>query len=102
MTAFWVALAVGSVIALVYVTLAIGTFIRVRRAVLHGDPIERGGADDVVVEEGGFTWKAIGAGIASLGVIVLISLDGAFWYLPPLLALGSAVAVICAFLTDRH
>jgi hypothetical protein len=35
-------------------------------------------------------------------VIVLISVDSVFWYLPPVLAIGSSVAVIAAFLLDRR
>ena len=101
MTAFWIALAVGLVVAAVYITLALRTFLTVRRSVLAGEAIERPG-DALVADEGGFTYKALGAGAASLLVIVLVSVDGAFWYLPPALAIGSSIAVITAFILDRR
>ena len=101
MTAFWIALAVGLVVGAVYVTLALRTFLSVRRAILAGQPVERPG-DALVAAEGGFAWKAAGAGAMSLLVIVLISVDGAFWYLPPALAIGSSIAVITAFVLDQR
>ena len=36
------------------------------------------------------------------GVIVLLGVNSVFWYLPPILAVGSAVAVITAFLVERR
>jgi hypothetical protein len=102
MTVFWIALAVGLLLAVVYVTLAVRTFATVRRSVLAGEALERPGDGLLDVDGSGFTWKAAGAVIASTTVIVLISVDGAFWYLPPVLALGSSVAVIAAFVLDRR
>ena len=40
----------------------------------------------------------------TLGVLVgstLLGVNGGFWYLPAILAIGSSVAVIAAFLIDR-
>jgi hypothetical protein len=101
MTAFWIVVAVGVVVAAVYVVLAVRTFAAVRRSVLLGEAVERPG-DETIADERGFTGKTIAAGCASLAVIVLISVDSDFWYLPPVLAIGSSVAVIAAFLLDRR
>lgn len=101
MTAFWIALVAGLLVGAVYVALAVRTFARVRRAVLAAEDVERPG-DALVADGGGVTWKALGAGAMALLVIVLVSVDGAFWYLPPALAIGSSIAVVAAFLLDRR
>jgi hypothetical protein len=104
MIAFWIAVVVGVAIAVVYVTLAVQAFVRVRGEVLAA--ATAGLAEDLnpdaVEEDGSFTWKALGAVVFSTLVIVLLGVNGAFWYLPVLLAIGSAVAVIAAFVVDRR
>jgi hypothetical protein len=104
MIAFWTALVIGVAVAVVYVTLAVQSFARVRRDVLEA--AAKGEHDDLAVDtlddDGVFTWKALGAVVGSTIVIVLLGVDGVFWYLPPILAVGSSVAVIAAFLIDRR
>ena len=92
MTAFIIALAVGAVVAAVYVTLAVRDIGRLRTAV--AEPAgEVGGSD-------GFTWKAGIGVLASILLLVGISVSPAVWYVLPFLAIGSSVAVILAFLED--
>lgn len=101
MVAFYIALVVGLVTAVVYVTLAVQAFARVRRSVLDGTAEI---ADPVDVYDGqsvGFAWKAGAGVVASTLVIVLISSGPGWWYLVPFLAIGTALAVIVAFLVDR-
>ncbi len=106
MIAFWIAVAVGVVVAAVYIALGVQAFSRVRRDVLadaaYGDRAGLPLNPDDALPEGGFTWKAIGAVLASTLVIVLLGVNSVFWYLPPLLAVGAAVAVITAFLVERR
>ena len=92
MTAFVIALAVGVVVAAVYVTLAVGSIARLRAA----------GADDggTVGGSDGFTWKAGIGVLLSVALLVGISVASAVWYVLPFLAIGSAVAVIVAFLEE--
>ncbi|KGI68952.1 hypothetical protein MJO55_17640 [Mycolicibacterium rufum] len=106
MIAFWIAVVVGVAVAGAYITLGVQAFGRVRRAVLADAAAgERAGLPlnpDDALPEGGFTWKAIGAVIFSTIVIILLGVDPVFWYLPPILAVGAAVAVITAFLVERR
>jgi hypothetical protein len=105
MIAFWIAVAVGAVVAATYVTLGVQAFIRVRNDVLMATATGR--PDDVAAgldddQHDVFTWKAIGAVIFSGLVIVLLGVDGLFWYLPAILAVGSSIAVITAFIIERR
>jgi hypothetical protein len=103
MTIFFIGLAVGLITAVVYVTVAIREFLRVRHQVLHGG--ERAEVESSTVYEGQgrhFGWKTAGGVVASILLLVLVSLSGLTWYLLPILAIGSSVAVIVAFLIDRH
>ncbi|ADT97236.1 MULTISPECIES: hypothetical protein [Mycolicibacterium] len=103
MIAFWIAVIAGVAIGIVYVALGIQTFLRVRRDILTSDG--DAGPDSAGELEGAattFTWKAGAAVIASTSVIVLLGVDSVFWYLPAILAIGSAVAVTVAFLIDRR
>ncbi|CAN3126733.1 hypothetical protein ACNUDN_02460 [Mycobacterium sp. smrl_JER01] len=109
MIAFWIAVIVGGAVAIVYVALAVQAFTRVRRDILTaqdglgatGEPAELAvDAPDTEVH-GVFTWKAGIAVVTSTTVIALLGVNAAFWYLPPVLAIGTAVAVAAAFLIDR-
>jgi hypothetical protein len=105
MIAFWIAAVVAVVVAVVYISLAVQAFLRVRRDVLalaaSGETaeIDTAGLDDDGV---GFTWKALGAVVVSTAVIVLLGVSPVFWYLPVILAIGTAVAVIAAFIIDQR
>ena len=103
MIAFWIAVIVGVAVGVVYITLAVQAFARVRTEVLASattDATQDLSGDDV--DDDGFTWKAIGAVIFSTLVIVLLGVSSVFWYLPAILAIGSSVAVIAAFVIDRR
>jgi hypothetical protein len=100
MIAFWIAVVVGVVVGAAYVALAVQSFVRVRRDVLSGAATAE--LDVIDDEHGVFTWKALGGLGGSTLVIALLGIGGAFWYLPAILAIGSAVAVIAAFLIDRR
>jgi len=100
MTAFILALAIGLAVAVVYVWLAAANVLKVRDRVLAGDPPP----DDPAVYDGqsdGFTVKAGIGAIASVAVLVGVSTWAEFWYVVPFLAIGSALAVVVAFVTDR-
>ncbi|MDT5078517.1 MAG: hypothetical protein QOJ80_3154 [Mycobacterium sp.] len=105
MIAFWIAVVVGVIVGVAYLWLGVEAFLRVRRDVLaiaaSGQPadLDTGG----LVDDGrAFTGKAIGAVVASSAVIALLGVSGLFWYLPVILAIGSAVAVVSAFVIDRR
>jgi hypothetical protein len=67
---------------------------------------ESGQPDDLSTDElgdaGTFTWKALGAVGVSTVVIALLGVNSLFWYVPAILAIGTAVAVVSAFLIDRR
>jgi uncharacterized ion transporter superfamily protein YfcC len=104
MIAFWIAVIVGVAVGIAYITVAVQAFARVRTEVLASattgasDELSSGDVDD----GGGFTPKAIGAVVFSTLVIVLLGVNSVFWYLPAVLAVGSSVAVIAAFVIDRR
>lgn len=104
MIAFWIAVVVGVVVGAAYITLGVQAFFRVRRDVLA--LAESGQPDDLSTDEigdaGTFTWKALGAVAVSTAVIALLGVNSLFWYVPAVLAIGSAVAVVSAFLIDRR
>lgn len=104
MIAFWIAVVCGVLISVVYLALGARSFLRVRRDVLAA--AEQGVVDDVVDFPAdvhrGFVWKALGGVCASTLVIVLLGLNSIFWYLPIILALGTGLAVIVAFLIDSR
>lgn len=106
MTAFWIAVVVGVAVAVAYIALAVATFLRVRTDVLAlaaaGETAELDVATLDEAESGTFTWKALGAVVVSTGVITLLGVSPIFWYIPAILAIGTAVAVVVAFLIDRR
>lgn len=104
--AFWLVTAVGVVVGIAYVTLAVQAFFRVRKDVLA--LAASGETADLDVEAleangaGSFSWKALGAVAASTSVIALLGVSPVFWYLPAILAVGSAIAVTVAFVIDAR
>ena len=105
MIAFWIAVVVGVVVSVVYIALGVQSFLRVRKDVLALAAAGETADLDVTTLEAanprGFALKAFGAVIASTSVITLLGVSPIFWYLPAILAVGSSVAVIAAFLIDR-
>ncbi|MCK0173798.1 MULTISPECIES: hypothetical protein [Mycobacteriaceae] len=106
MTAFWIAVIVGSVVSVLYIGLGVQAFFRVRRDVLAlAAAGETADLDTEALEAndaGSFSWKALGAVVVSTSVIALLGVSPVFWYLPAILAIGSAVAVTVAFVIDRR
>ncbi|TFV61584.1 hypothetical protein E4P42_01445 [Mycobacterium sp. PS03-16] len=106
MIAFWIAVTVGTVVGVAYVALGIQAFFRVRRDVLalaaSGETADLDVAALEASDAGSFSWKALGAVVVSTSVIALLGVSPVFWYLPAILAIGSALAVIAAFLIDRR
>lgn len=102
MTIFWITAVLGGVVGIVYLTLGIQTFARVRRDILAAAGGETTDDPEELPEEmhRGFVWKALGGVSASSLVIVLLGVGGIFWYLPVFLAIGSAIAVIAGFVID--
>jgi hypothetical protein len=101
MTLFYLALALAVVVGAGYLALVGDAFLRVRRQILADEPA--GDADaDYGAQARGFTWKALGGVAASTAVLALISATPSAWYLLPFLSIGSAVAVVVAFLIDRR
>jgi hypothetical protein len=101
MTIFLLALVIGLATAAVYVTLAVQAFLRVRREILAGVDQHAESAPESDRGYRHFGWKAAGGVVASTLLLVLVSTNGLTWYLLPLLAIGSSIAVIIAFLLDR-
>jgi hypothetical protein len=101
---FWIAVICGALVAVAYLALGVRAFMLVRRDVLAA--AARGIPDDIgeLPDEAhrGFVWKALGGVCASTLVIVLLGVNSVFWYLPIILAIGSAMAVIVAFLVDSR
>ena len=100
MTIFWVVAVFGGLVCIVYLTLGVRAFASVRRDILAA-----GGTTDEPGElpaemHSGFVWKALVGVTASSLVIVLLGAGGIFWYLPVILAIGSAIAVITGFVID--
>jgi len=106
MIAFWIAVVVGIIVSVAYIGLAVQAFFRVRKDVLAMAAAGQTADLDVEALEnndaGSFSWKALGAVVVSTSVIALLGVSPVFWYLPAILAVGSAVAVVAAFVIDRR
>ena len=100
MTAFYIALVLGGVIAAAYVALGYAEFQRARRT--YGEATAVANDDDLDAQGRGFTWVALGGVVVSTTLLVLISHAGWAWYILPFLSLGSALAVVTAFVVDRE
>jgi hypothetical protein len=98
MTVFYIVLVIGVVVAVAYLSLAFEEFKRAR----HGRRVADDESPEAFERQGrGFSLVAGGGVVVSTTLLVLISVSGAFWYLLPLLGIGSALAVIVAFVVDR-
>ena len=106
MIAFWIAVIVGSVVGVVYIGLGVQAFLRVRKDVLalaaSGETADLDVDALEANDAGSFSWKALGAVVISTSAIALLGVSPVFWYVPAILAIGSAVAVIAAFLIDAR
>ena len=101
MFAFYLALLVGIGLAAVYLFLVFDGFQRVRREYADGVIPADDAADEYARQRKGFSWVAGGGVLVSSTLLILASVSGSTWYLLPILSLGSALAVVVAFVVDR-
>ncbi|UJA18982.1 hypothetical protein HJD18_01340 [Thermoleophilia bacterium SCSIO 60948] len=100
MSVFLIALAVSAVVGVAYIALAARSFFAIRTRVLAGAP-DGLGSDAVFAAQGhGFNWKAAVGVIVATTVLSLLALGPFFFYVIPFLAIGSAIAVVVAFVID--
>lgn len=102
MTLFYIGAGIGLVLAVIYLIVGSLSFLRIRRELAAGTGID---ADDEldsseVALVPGFTWKATVAVLTSLVLLVIASYSGGFWYVLALSGLGTAAAVIVAFVLE--
>jgi len=80
------------------------SFLRIRRELLNGngvDALQDDEADSSAVAlVPGFSWKATLAVLTSFVALVIASYSGVFWYVLALSGLGTAAAVIVAFVLE--
>jgi hypothetical protein len=100
MIAFYIALVLGTAIAVAYIALGYSEFQRARRT--YGETTEAASDHDLDAQGRGFTWVALGGVVVSTTLLVLISHTSWAWYILPFLSLGSALAVVAAFVVDRE
>lgn len=100
MIAFYIALVLGGIIAIAYIALGYAEFQRARQT--YGEAAEAAEDNDLDAQGRGFTWVAIGGVVVSTTLLVLISHTSWAWYILPFLSLGSALAVVTAFVVDRE
>ena len=109
MTIFYIGTGIGLVLAVVYLVVGTASFLRIRRDLLtvraadgeaESDRVS-GGSNTVSVVPG-FTWKAGLAVFASFLILVAASYGSSVWYLMALGGLGTAAAVITAFVSERR
>ncbi|MCV7217221.1 hypothetical protein H7J51_18270 [Mycobacterium crocinum] len=103
MTLFYLGAGIGVLLAAVYLTVGTLSFLRIRRELAQGNGIDAL-ADEVDSSEialvPGFSWKASLAVLTSFVLLVIASYSGAFWYVLAFSGLGTAAAVIVAFVLE--
>ena len=103
MTLFYIGASIGVVLAAIYLTVGTLSFLRIRRELAAGTGVdafhnEIDSSEIALVP--GFTWKATLAVLTSFVLLVVASYSGAFWYVLALSGLGTAAAVIVAFVLE--
>ena len=91
------------VLAVIYLIVGALSFLRIRRELAAGrviDALDEELDSSEVALVPGFTWKATLAVLTSLVLLIIASYNGAFWYLLALSGLGTAAAVIVAFVLE--
>lgn len=102
MTLFYIGAGIGLVLAVIYLIVGALSFLRIRRELAAGagiDAVEELDSSEVALVPG-FTWKATLAVLTSLVLLVIASYSGVFWYVLALSGLGTAAAVIVAFILE--
>jgi hypothetical protein len=102
-TLFYIGAGIGLVLAAIYLIVGALSFVRIRRELAAGTGVdafhnEVDSSDIALVP--GFTWKASLAVLTSFVVLVVASYSGAFWYVLAFSGLGTAAAVIVAFILE--
>jgi hypothetical protein len=106
---FYISAGIGVVLGVVYLAVGALSFLRIRRELLSGDDLELSEAlqDDEQTTESsgvsvvpGFGWKATLAVVTSFVAVVIASFSGSFWYVLALSGLGTAAAVVVAFVLE--
>jgi hypothetical protein len=99
---FYIGATIGLILAVVYLIVGALSFLLIRRELLTGNSLVREEVEDSseVALVPGFTWKASLAVLTSFVLLVIASYSGAFWYVLALSGLGTAAAVIVAFLLE--
>ncbi|PXX05419.1 hypothetical protein [Mycolicibacterium moriokaense] len=104
MVIFYIGAVIGLILAVVYVFVGALSFLRIRRELLNGagaDALQDDEADSSEVAlVPGFTWKATLAVLTSFVALIIASYNGAFWYVLAFSGLGTAAAVIVAFVLE--
>jgi hypothetical protein len=102
-TLFYIGAGIGLVLAVIYLIVGSLSFLRIRRELAAGkgiDAFEEELDSSEVALVPGFTWKATLAVLTSLVLLVIASYSGAFWYVLALSGLGTAAAVIVAYIVE--
>ena len=102
MSIFYTGAAIGLILAVIYLIVGAKSFLRVRRELAGNNDIalsEELDSDDVALVPG-FTWKATLAVLTSFVLLVVASYSGVFWYVLALSGLGTAAAVVVAFVLE--
>ena len=103
MVIFYIGAGIGLVLAVIYLIVGSLSFLRIRRELAAGSNInsldEEADSSEVALVPG-FTWKATLAVLTSFVLLILASYSGAFWYVLALSGLGTAAAVIVAFVLE--
>jgi hypothetical protein len=106
---FYIGTGVGITVSVIYIVVGTLSFLRIRRELLRGTASELGErirADKQAIEHSavsvvpGFAWKATVAVVTSFAALVTASFSSVFWYVLPLTGLGTAAAVIVAFVSE--
>lgn len=103
MVIFYIGAGIGAILAVVYLIVGALSFLRIRRELLHGtgvDALQDEADSSAVALVPGFTWKATVAVLTSFVALVIASYSGAFWYVLAFSGLGTAAAVIVAFVLE--
>jgi hypothetical protein len=102
MTIFYIGAAIGLVLAVIYLIVGTKSFLRIRRELASNNGIATEEAIDAseVALVPGFTWKATLAVLTSFVLLIVASYSGVFWYVLALSGLGTAAAVIVAFVLE--
>ncbi|MDT5340487.1 MAG: hypothetical protein QOD90_5992 [Mycobacterium sp.] len=103
MTLFYIGAGIGLVLAAIYLIVGALSFVRIRRELAAGtgvDAFHNEVDSSEIALVPGFTWKASLAVLTSFVVLVVASYSGAFWYVLAFSGLGTAAAVIVAFILE--